>query len=180
MIAFIKKINVKDAIYMTAEAWDDIPFLTLSKSWLKLLGTGHGISETPDDSAQDQTCEELAKQLDSNLNDSDISDWIGADSCDPGYQVLTDQDIIEQITCTNPQPSTENESDSDSEDSSSDILTNGEAMEMLDKCLKWYECQSDATPTSIMLLKRIRDLAAKQRYASLKQLTLQSCLSTLS
>ena len=96
------------------------------------------------------------------------------DSCDPGYQVLTDQD---QVTSTNPQPSTTNESDSESEDSSNDIPTNGEAMKMLDKCLTWYECQSDATPTSIMLLKRIRDLAAKQRYASLKQPTLQSYLT---
>ena len=65
-----------------------------------------------------------------------------------------------------------------SEDSSSDIPTNGEAMEMLDKCLAWYECQSDATPTSIMLPKRIRDLASKQHYAILKQLTLQSCFAT--
>lgn len=178
MIDFVKKINVKDAVYMTAGAWDDIPSLTLSKSWLKLLGTGHGITETSDDNAEEQTCEELAKQLDNNLSDSDISDWIGADSCDPGYQVLTDLDIAEQVTSTDTQPSTENEPDSESEDSSSDIPTNGEAMEMLDKCLAWYECQSDAIPTSIMLLKRIRDLAAKQRYASLKQLTLQSCLAT--
>ena len=37
MITFVKKINVKDAIYMTAVAWDDIPSFTLSKSWLKLL-----------------------------------------------------------------------------------------------------------------------------------------------
>ena len=76
---------------MTAAAWDDIPSLTLSKSWLKLLGTHHGISET----SEDQTCEELAKQLDSNLSDRDISDWIGADGCDLGYQVLTNQEIIE-------------------------------------------------------------------------------------
>ena len=178
MIDFVKKINVKDAIYMTADAWDDIPSLTLSKSWLKLLGTGHRITETSDDNAEEQTCEELAKQLDNNLSDSDISDWIGADNCDPGYQVLTDQDIVEQVTRTDTQPSTENDPDSESEDSSCDIPTNGEAMEMLDKCLAWYECQSDATPTSVMLLKRIRDLAAKQRYASLKQLTLHSYLAT--
>ena len=119
----------------------------------------------------------LAKQLDTHLSNSDISDWIGADSCDPGYQVLTNQEIIEQVTCTNPQLSTENKNDSESEDSSS-VPTNGVAMEVLDKYLIWYECQSDATPTSVLLLKRIRDLAAKQRYASLKQLTLQSCLST--
>ena len=79
---------------MSGAAWDDIPLLTLSN---KLLGTGHGISGEASDSAQDQTCEDLARQLDNNLSDSDISDWIGADSCDPGYQVLTDQDIIEQV-----------------------------------------------------------------------------------
>ena len=54
MIDFVKKINVKDAVYMTAGAWDDIPSLTLSKSWLKLLGTGHGITETSDDNAEDK------------------------------------------------------------------------------------------------------------------------------
>ena len=144
----------------------------MSKSWLKLLGTDHGISETSDDTAvQDQTCEELAKQLDSNLSDRDISDWIGADGCDLGYQVLTDQEIIEQVTCTNPQLSAEHESDSKSEDTcSSSVPTNEEVTEMLDKCLTWYKCHSDATPTSVMLLKRIRDLAAKQHYASLKQI----------
>ena len=143
---------------MTAGAWDDIPSLTLSKSSLKLLGTGHRIiTETSDDNAEEQTisCEELTKQLDNNLSDSDISDWIGADSCDPSYQVLTDQDIVEQVTSMDTQPSTENDPDSESEDSSCDIPTNGETMEMLDKCLAWYECQSDATPTSTMLLKRI-------------------------
>ena len=175
MISFVKKINVKDVIYMTAKAWDDIPPLTLSKSWLKLLGTHHEISEVSDGNDQDQTCEDLARQLDSNLSDSDISEWIGADGFDPGYQILTDQDIIEQIACTDPQLSTE--SDSESEESTCHIPTNGEAMEMLDKCLTWYECQSDATPTSIMLLKGIRDLAAKKRYASLKQLTLDSYIS---
>ena len=56
-----------------------------------------------------------------------------------------------------------NDSDSEGEDSSStSIPINGEAM-MLDKCLTWYECQSDAIPTSVMLLKRIKDLAAKQQ-----------------
>ena len=98
-----------------------------------------------------------------------------SDGGDPG-QFLTDDNVIQQVT--NPKVSTENESDndSDSEDSSNDVPTNGEAMEMLDKCLKWYECQLDATPGSIMLLKRIRDLAANKCYANLKQLTLHSYL----
>ena len=72
------------------------------------LGTGHGISDTSDNSAQDQTCKELAKQLDNNLS---VGDWIGVHSHDPRYQVLTDLDIIEQVTCTTPPLSTVNERD---------------------------------------------------------------------
>ena len=67
-----------------------------------------------------------------------MTDWFS----DLAYQFLTDDDIIQQVT--NLKVSTENESDndSDSEDGSNDVPTNGEAMEMLDKCLKLYECQS--------------------------------------
>ena len=147
MIEFIKKLNVKDAVYMSAEAWEDIPPLTLSKSWLKLLGTGHRIRETSEEMVEGETCEELTIQLDSNLSDRDISDWVNADSSDPGYALLSDQDIIQQLTCSNPPLPTEDESED--EESCNHIPTNGEVMEMLDKCLTWYECQTEATPTSM-------------------------------
>ena len=76
-------------------------------------------------------CEELANQLNKNLTDSGISDWIGSDGGDPGYQFLTDDDI-QQVT--NPKVSTENESDNDSDsgDGSNDVPTNGEVTEMWD------------------------------------------------
>lgn len=151
MIEFIKKLNVKDAVYMSAEAWEDIPQLTLSKSWLKLLGTSHGTREAPDEMHEDETCEELTMQLDCNLSDRDISDWVNIDSSDPGYALLSDNDIIEQLTYSNPPPPTEEESDD--EETSNHIPSNGVVMEMLDKCLTWYECQTEATQTSMMLLK---------------------------
>lgn len=84
-ITFVKKLNVKDATYLSADAWGDISSLTLSKSWLKVLGTSHDIREVSDDRAQDRTCEKLAQQIDSNLSNDDITDWIGADGDDPGY-----------------------------------------------------------------------------------------------
>ena len=31
-------LNIQDKLYTAVDAWDDIPSLTLSKSWLKLLG----------------------------------------------------------------------------------------------------------------------------------------------
>ena len=37
IIEFVKKINMKDIVYMIAAAWDDISPLTLTKSWKKTL-----------------------------------------------------------------------------------------------------------------------------------------------
>ena len=176
MIAFIKKLNVKDAINMSAEAWEDISPLTLSKFWLKLLGSSPATGEISDDRAEDETCEELTMQLDSNLSGREISDWVNTDNGDPGYALLSDQDIIDQVTCPNPHLPTEHESENEDEHSKL-IPTNGQVIEMLDKCLTWYEYQSEFTPTSMMLLKNIQELAARKRLTNLKQLTLESCIS---
>ena len=43
-------------------------------------------------------------------------------------------------------------------------------MDMLDKCLLWYEGQEESTATSTILLKKIKDLAAFKSYSNLKQL----------
>ena len=39
----------------------------------------------------------------------------------------------------------------------------GQVANMLEQCLKWYERQDEATASSLLLLKRIRDLAASKR-----------------
>ena len=39
IIECIKSINIKDVVYMSAAAWDDIPAVTLTKSWNKLLAS---------------------------------------------------------------------------------------------------------------------------------------------
>ena len=64
----------------------------------------------------------------------------------------------------------------DEEDEDQDELTttisSGQVADMLEQCLKWYESQEEATAPALLLLKRIRDLAANKRYKNLKQLTL--------
>ena len=37
VIQFVKQVNIKDVVYMSATAWDDLLLLTLTKSWNKLL-----------------------------------------------------------------------------------------------------------------------------------------------
>lgn len=85
----------------------------------------------------------------------------------------SNQHHVEKVTDTGSLSDSE-DSDDDDDSYSADIPTNGEAAEMFDKCLLWYEHQKESLPTSALLLKKIRDLAAAKQYSSLKQMKLQS------
>ena len=47
VVNFVKSINIIDAVYMSAAAWNDIPASTITKSWNKLL-VGEPQSSSPD------------------------------------------------------------------------------------------------------------------------------------
>lgn len=125
----------------------------------------------------------LAHQLNDSFSGSDlyidIESWLNEDAGDPGYQLLSDDDIIEQVTATNEQSDIDNSDDDDDSGDTESIPSNGEVADMLDKCLLWYEQQKESTPTSTLLLKKIRDLASSKRYSNLKQLKLQSFFTKL-
>ena len=85
---------------MSAAAWDDIPALTLTRSWNQLLASDKATEsdqQQEDADAHEQSMEALAKELDHNLSDEDITNWMKEDSSDPGYQPLTDEEIIQQV-----------------------------------------------------------------------------------
>ncbi|GFU60199.1 uncharacterized protein TNCV_4249031 [Trichonephila clavipes] len=46
---------------------------------------------------------------------------------------------------------------------SSKCPSNADTFSALETALKWYEQQAECCPTQLLLLKRIRDLAAKKR-----------------
>ena len=85
-------------------------------------------------------CQDLARQLDSDLQDEEIREWMAGDSDDKGYQLLSVADIIQQVT----QPhEIDEEEDEDSDEESLNIPSSAEVKDMLDKCLLWYERQED-------------------------------------
>ena len=176
VIEGLKNINIKDVVYMSAAAWDDIPALTLTRSWNKLLASDkitESDKQPENDDSQEQSVESLAKELDPNLSDEDIANWIKEDSNDPGYQLFTDKEIIQQVVSPSAVEDRDMEDDED-QDEPTTTISSGQAADLLEQCLKWYEQQDEATASSLLLLKRIRDLAANKRYKNLKQLTLSS------
>ena len=146
------------------------------KSWDKLLSSEESINpSTVSPNEDNDEVVELAKQLDSNLEMDDISEWMTIENDHAGHHLLSDEEIISEVSKTNEDEVIEDEQVNE------DTRTSGEAHDMLDKCLLCYERQEECNSTSLLLLKNIRDLAATKRYlaatkcySNLKQLTLQS------
>ena len=105
MVSFVKTIDMKDVVYFSAASWEQISSLTLSRSWLKLLGSHSITSENPEEhnhesaesalppeQSDEASCEELLQLLDKNLTDQDVQNWAQADSNDPGHQLYTDNE----------------------------------------------------------------------------------------
>ena len=67
----------------------------------------------------------------------------------------------------------EEEDEEEEEEGSLQYVSSGQAADMLEQCLMWYENQTEATATLLMLLKQIRDLAVKNRWQNLNQSTLR-------
>ena len=78
---------------------------------------------------------DLARQLDSGLQEEDLIEWMDGDSDDQGYQ-LSDEGIIRHVT------QSDEATEEDEEDISEEALnspSSGDVKDMLDKCLLWYE-----------------------------------------
>ena len=85
-----------------AAAWEDISALSLAKYCHKLLGgpsqDGTKNKTSPcEDQSNEPTCKELIHQVDNNLSDEDKEQWLGEDVNDPGYQLLSEEEIVQKV-----------------------------------------------------------------------------------
>jgi hypothetical protein len=103
------------------------------------------------------------QQLDGTLTSEEIAQWMFVDSWVSVSHWWRDSSQTVQ-----PESSDEEDDEDVSTESS---ITSSEAADMLGECLKWYEKQEEATPTSLMVLKGVRDLACKKRFHNLKRRT---------
>ena len=58
------------------------------------------------------------------------------------------------------------------------VISNKDAVEMLDKCLSWLQSQPEATPYNTSFLLSLKELAANKRFSAFKQTTLTSYFTT--
>lgn len=173
VVLFSKALNLKHCSYMLADAWDSLTEKNLKNSWNKLW--------PPSVESEQETVEEIPRadlpefvELFNSIpgftdcNEKDAIDWINNDANDPGYQILDDDEIVSSLMI----PGEENDNDDSSSDEDSGTCkkpSNAEAFAALETGLEWYEQQEESCPTQLLLLKRLRDLAATKRVTNIRQ-----------
>ncbi|XP_053949972.1 jerky protein homolog-like [Anastrepha ludens] len=187
-LIYHKNINIKDCCYMVADAWTSVKAITLKRAWNKINGisTQQQIQEEKEN-AELKNNEESDKDTDSmsteNLqnmitkvpgcsecNVEDIEYWLHSDSIDPGFQLLSDDEIIQSTKEESYPVDTEDDNDSTFELEAGPSAS--EAFACFETALNWMERQSECDHVDLLVVKRLKDLAAKKRVSSLKQRTL--------
>lgn len=98
LITFWKKLTVLDAIHGIFKAWADVKPQTLVRSWRKLLPDleENDFNGFPDDDSSTTEIMTMVKVLQGfeNVDEVNVREWINTDACEPGYQHLSDAEIV--------------------------------------------------------------------------------------
>ena len=118
---------------------------------------------------------DIFKNIDgcSDVDEEDIDNWLQIDN-DGGYKVITEEEIIASCSVTE----NENEEDSDSVDEPAVVMPHAEAVANIDKLMVCFESQAETSPNELLMLKWMRDRAARKRYTKLRQQKLTAFFTT--
>lgn len=97
-------------------------------------------------------------------DDDNMKEWGTCDSNDQGFQIMSDDEIVENILQKNEQLEMQEDETEENQDMKNDAEpSHDEALSALEPALKWFEKQIDSDTVSLLQLKRIRDIAAMKR-----------------
>ena len=130
IFSFFKKYTIKDVIYLLSDVWSKTSQNTLKNAWrnLKINLDFEPISE-PSVILPYQTI----------LSSNEIQYFITSDDNDPGWRILNDQEIVEDIQSEIQQNDPESELEDESEPPY--IITTNKALEGIENYLEWLEYQ---------------------------------------
>ncbi|XP_067140340.1 jerky protein homolog-like [Centruroides vittatus] len=168
------EINLKDAMYMAAEAWATVKQTTLATAWNKLLPSDESIAapEEPPNSQFVSQLFDLIKECPGfeECDKENIQDWLKCDVNNPGSQILSDDEIIASVIDN--QDSCNDEEEPNNADHAEKGPSSEEAFHCLETALKWLEQQEECDAIQLLSLRRVRDFAAKKRLSAVKQKTI--------
>ena len=181
----MKGVTIRNAVYWISQAWDEISEVTIKKSWRKLIpssyteilcdSTGTTSSEAVEQSSGNENFVDLFQYLGYSEGDEDWQtpqDWLAEDITDPGYQLMSDTEIITEVTRVD----INSDPESDVEIVLQPSVTHTQAFDAFQTALDWLEAQSDTDPSRLLLVRKWRDTAAQKRANAMKQSSLLSYL----
>ena len=179
----VKGVTIRDAVYWVSQVWNEISEVTIKKSWRKLIpssyteilcdSTGSTSSEAVEQSSGNENFVDLYQDLGYSEGDEEWQtpqDWLAEDFTDPGYQLMSDTEIIAEVT----RDDIDSDPESDVEIVLQPSVTHTQAFDAFQTALDWLEAQSDTDPSHLLLVRKWRDTAAQKRANAMKQTSLLS------
>nr|CAH7722185.1 unnamed protein product [Callosobruchus chinensis] len=156
-------------------AWNKLKGLPSEKNKKKESEENEKQENGEDDEDEDAlSLEEIRKLIVkipgcTEVSAADVGEWMVCDTSDPGFQILNDDEIFVSVR--------EDVEVEVEEELSADVEVDGgpsasEAFAGLETALKWMERQPECDHLQLLTVKRMRDLAARKRLKTAKQLTL--------
>ncbi|PRD20964.1 UNVERIFIED_CONTAM: hypothetical protein NCL1_53153 [Trichonephila clavipes] len=101
-------------------------------------------------------------------DEEDVETRMACDEEDWKFQMLIDEEIVTSVQEESYPVDDETDEDEDHNKESNKGASNADAFSALEIAMGWYEQQSEYCPTQLLLLKRVRDLAAKKRRCTMR------------
>ena len=107
-LANIKNYNIRSAIYNFAAAWQDFKVPVLSNSWKRLVA-----DEDTEVNFEGCQAEDFLRMLqrggEVSTSIEDVTDWLDELDLDPGYEVLSEADIVTSVVAGEEEESSDKE-----------------------------------------------------------------------
>ncbi|KAL3279559.1 hypothetical protein HHI36_017066, partial [Cryptolaemus montrouzieri] len=129
-------MNLKEGCYMVVDAWDLIERKTSNRAWNRVLNMENDNSITnTDDSISEDMNEMMSKLQICQDSDDDIKE---CDSNDQGFQIMSNDEIVENILQINEQQKMEEDETEENIDVENDTGLSHVAFHALETALKWF------------------------------------------
>ena len=168
---FIKTINIKDAVLMSARSWDEMKEPTIAKSWKKLLSSSaspHECDASQQDPESTNMQSRIVKALDTlNIPSAERVDWLTSDNNVPGYHDYGKEEIVALLREEG--ENNFNEDEDDETAPTAPTVSHAQACQAFETVLVYLEQQPHVPMNATVLINGLYMEAVKKRYETQKQ-----------
>ncbi|XP_051174284.1 jerky protein homolog-like [Leptopilina boulardi] len=146
VLTFFKQMNLKECCYMLVSAWDLVQRKTLNKAWNKILNRNQENPAEDTDNFDSGEISEIIKNLQicQECDSEDLEEWLSCDSNDQGFQIMSDDEIVNKLLQANNQKEIcEDETEKNESEENDAEPSHSDAFQALETGLQWFEKQEE-------------------------------------